>query len=74
METKGYDIIGDIHGHGTALLKLLDHLGYRDWGDGFQHPVRKIIFLGDFIDRGEHLKEHKLVLDTVMKMVASGHT
>ena len=73
LEAEGYDIIGDIHGHGTALLKLLNHLGYTDSRSGFQHPVRKVIFLGDFIDRGEHLEEHKLVLDTVMKMVTAGH-
>lgn len=73
MQESGYDIIGDIHGHGSALVELLLHLGYEDTGKGYQHPLRKAVFLGDFIDRGEHLQEHRLVLDTVMPMVRNGY-
>ena len=44
------DVIGDIHGELDALLALLDHLGYNRFG---QHPEgRKLIFLGDLVDRG----------------------
>jgi len=68
-----YDVIGDIHGHGTILIKLLNRLGYKDYGKGYCHNSRKVIFLGDFIDRGEELAEHKLVLNTVMKMVGEGY-
>ena len=32
-----------------------------------------MIFLGDFIDRGEALAEHKQLLSLVMKMVRSGN-
>ncbi|MFV0478926.1 MAG: metallophosphoesterase [Parahaliea sp.] len=73
MTGTGYDIIGDIHGHGSALIALLEYLGYRHSATGFQHATRQVIFLGDFIDRGEDLKEHRLVLDTVMPMVRNGH-
>lgn len=71
-EQTGYDLIGDIHGHGDALEQLLLTLGYQDSGAGFCHPTRKVIFLGDFIDRGEHLRQHRKVLGIVMPMVASG--
>lgn len=73
MNVEGYDIIGDIHGHADELIKLLHHLGYQDRGTGFSHEARKVIFLGDFIDRGEHLRQHRQLLDLVMTMVNNGH-
>ncbi|WP_226646425.1 metallophosphoesterase [Microbulbifer variabilis] len=73
MEHSKYDIIGDIHGHGSALIELLDVLGYRETSSGYAHPERKVIFLGDFIDRGEHLVEHRKLLKIVMSMVNNGH-
>lgn len=48
----GYDIIGDIHGHADALEALLLDLGYRNTGGSWRQPGRKVVFLGDFIDRG----------------------
>ena len=66
---KKYDIIGDIHGHGGELVKLLVHLGYNNSADGYYHKSRKVIFLGDFIDRGKELVQHKQVLKIVMDMV-----
>ena len=47
-----YDLIGEIHGHAGALVELLEHLGYEHSDSGYCHPARKVIFLGDFIDRG----------------------
>ena len=64
-----YDIIGDIHGHADELVKLLNHLGYKDSSDGYFHESRKVIFLGDFIDRGVELAQHKQLLKIVMEMV-----
>ena len=53
-----YDLIGDIHGHATELEELLAKLGYTKNSKGiYQHPNRKVIFLGDFIDRGEEIRE-----------------
>jgi len=64
-----YDIIGDIHGHGDELLDLLKKLDYH-WVDGcYRHATRKIVFLGDFIDRGPKQRQ---VLQTVMPMVQQG--
>jgi len=68
-----YDLIGDIHGHAEELEKLLIHLGYSRSDSGYSHPERKVIFLGDFIDRGEKLAQHRRLLELVMKMVRSGH-
>lgn len=69
----GYDLIGDIHGHADELIKLLQHLGYQETDTGYQHPHRKVIFLGDFIDRGEHLRQHQKLLNLVMTMVENGN-
>lgn len=44
------DIIGDIHGQFEALQNLLHYLGYSPEG---KHPQgRKIVLLGDLVDRG----------------------
>ena len=49
---KGFDVIGDIHGHSAALESLLIELGYRETGGAFGHPQRQVVFVGDLIDRG----------------------
>ena len=59
---SGYDVIGDIHGHGDELLALLEKLGYTHDGVSYRHKNREALFLGDFVDRGD---QQKLVLDTV---------
>lgn len=61
-----YDLIGDIHGYADELLQLLKKLGYRQDHGVYAHPERKVIFLGDFIDRGPKIRE---VLDIVRPMV-----
>jgi len=47
-----YDIIGDIHGYATELKALLTKMDYQEIDGVWQHPERKVIFLGDFVDRG----------------------
>lgn len=67
---KGFDIIGDIHGHADELEELLLHLDYTKSTHGhYSHPERTVIFLGDFIDRGPKQLE---TLDTVMPMIQHG--
>lgn len=57
-----YDIIGDIHGHASRLEQLLKRMGYERDGDGWRHPDRQAIFVGDFIDRGpEQVGTYRLV-------------
>ena len=65
-----YDIIGDIHGHAEKLKALLLVLGYEKKGNGYCHPERKVIFVGDYIDRGPEIPE---VLKCVRSMVDSGN-
>ena len=67
----GYDIIGDIHGNGNKLQKLLEKLGYKEQYGYFQHENRKAVFLGDLIDRGdEHIKTINIVRDMVKNKLA----
>ncbi len=70
MKNQHYDLIGDIHGHHDKLTALLHTLGYQPRGDSFHHTEgRKVIFLGDYIDRGPKVRE---VLHTVRAMVDAG--
>lgn len=64
-----YDIIGDIHGYADQLEKLLKKLGYENKEGYYKHQERKVIFVGDFIDRGPKIKE---TLSIVRKMVDEG--
>jgi len=66
LKTAQYDIIGDIHGHADKLHALLDKLDYKKTDGVFAHATRKVIFLGDFIDRSPQQKQ---VLNTAMAMV-----
>ncbi|ANQ51450.1 phosphoesterase [Flammeovirga sp. MY04] len=65
-----YDLIGDIHGHADELEQLLTQLHYQKIDGIYQHPSRKIIFVGDFIDRGPKIRE---TLEIVKPMVDHGH-
>ena len=69
MNALNYDIIGDIHGHSRSLEALLGKLGYMKEAGVYRHPSRKVIFLGDFVDRGDFQCE---VLAIVRPMVESG--
>lgn len=62
-----YDIIGDIHGHARELETLLTLLGYQPAGRGFRHPERRVIFLGDFIDRGPQIARVIEIARTMME-------
>jgi len=53
----GYDLIGDVHGCAETLARLLERLGYRKQQGCYRHPTRRVIFLGDIIDRGPRVRE-----------------
>jgi hypothetical protein len=65
-----YDIIGDIHGHYKLLVRMLRKLGYENSPIGFKHPERKVIFTGDYINRGPEIRE---TVSLIRQMVESGN-
>ena len=76
MEEHGpFDIIGDVHGCFDELVELLTKLGYEiaTNEDGI-HVInslhgRKVIFVGDYVDRGPKVVE---VLRLIMQMQKIG--
>ena len=64
-----FDVIGDIHGCHKSLTALLENLGYSESEGVYRHPQRKIIFLGDFIDRGPYQRN---VIELVRNMIDAG--
>ena len=62
------DIIGDIHGHADKLELLLQKLGYELKDGAYAHSTRKVLFVGDYIDRGPKIRE---ILKIVKAMVDS---
>lgn len=62
------DLIGDIHGHADKLEELLLKLGYKKGDGAYWHPNRKVLFVGDYIDRGPKIRE---TLEIVKSMVDS---
>ena len=67
---EGYDLIGDVHGCGKALVRLLDKLGYSLKQGIYHHPTRQAIFVGDIVDRGPRIRES---LAIVYNMVQAGY-
>ena len=66
---QGYDLIGDIHGCGRSLERLLKKLGYQHLHGCYRHPSRKVIYLGDIVDRGPRIRE---ALHIVKDMIDHG--
>lgn len=67
-----FDIIGDVHGCFDELVELLRQLGYLVDEGAFKvrsTSGRKLVFLGDLVDRGPKIPQ---VLKLVMNAVASG--
>jgi len=67
--TKGFDVIGDVHGQFDKLVALLNELGYRERAGAWRHPSRTVIFVGDLIDRGPN---QLATVDLVRAMVDAG--
>ena len=73
-EQATFDMIGDVHGCFDELLALLRKMEYQvNFSKGkfcVSHPSnRKVIFLGDLVDRGPKIKE---VLHLAMDMAEAG--
>lgn len=67
LPTGSLDIIGDIHGEIDALHNLLTVLGYHE--DGSTPGNRKLVFVGDFCDRGP---DSPAVIRLVEKLHSAG--
>jgi len=66
----GLDVVGDIHGHHAVLATALAALGYEILSGTWRHPAgRKVLFLGDLIDRGP---DSRGTVNTVRAMVEAG--
>jgi len=65
-----YDIIGDIHGHAQELKQLLLKMDYYEIKGVWQHSTRKVIFVGDYIDRGPAIRE---TLQIIKGMTEGNH-
>jgi len=63
-QTGPFDVIGDVHGCADELRELLEALGYDE--DGAHPEGRRVVFLGDLVDRGPGVVE---VLKRAMRMV-----
>lgn len=44
-------------------LKVLLKLGYEKNNGAFSHPTIKVLFVGDYIDRGPKLEKHLKLLN-----------
>lgn len=64
-----FDIIGDVHGHADELTQLLEQLGYERRDGSWRHATRRVIFVGDLIDRGPQIRE---ALSIVRSMYEAG--
>lgn len=54
---QAYDLIGDVHGCAHSLESLLKKMGYQHRQGCYRHPQRKVIFVGDIVDRGPRIRE-----------------
>ena len=73
-ERGPFDLVGDVHGCGDELERLLEQLGYERERVGGRwtatHPdARRLVFLGDLVDRGPRVAD---VLELVMDLVEHG--
>ncbi len=62
------DVIGDVHGEAGALTTLLDRLGYDAAGNHAEG--RKLVFVGDLVDRGPN---SVACVDVVRTLIESGN-
>ncbi|MCK0179112.1 metallophosphoesterase [Flavobacteriaceae bacterium S0862] len=61
------DLIGDIHGHADKLEELLLKLGYKKSNGAYSHPNRKVLFVGDYIDRGPKIRETLAIVKSMVE-------
>jgi protein phosphatase len=66
-----FDIVGDLHGCREELEELLTSLGWQSGPDWVHPEGRKLVFLGDFVDRGpDPVGVLRIVMSAVKREVA----
>jgi protein phosphatase len=69
-ERGPFDLVGDVHGCHEELVALMEDLGWRTDGVTGEHPEgRKLVFVGDLVDRGP---DTPAVLELAMNLVEAG--
>ena len=48
-ELKGLAVIGDLHGDSKSLYRILSEINHEEF---LSDPMNKLVFLGDYVDRG----------------------
>ena len=73
-DVRSLDVIGDVHGSLDQLHALLTKLGYQESGGRWSSPSeRRLVFLGDYIDRGRKPYEtYRLVRGLCEQGIALG--
>ena len=56
MTDRIIDFIGDVHGCGQTLGRLLRKLGYQFERGAYRHSERRVVFIGDLFDRGPRVR------------------
>ena len=56
MTDRIIDFIGDVHGCGQTLGRLLRKLGYQFERGAYRHSERSVVFIGDLFDRGPRVR------------------
>ncbi|MBU2887147.1 metallophosphoesterase [Gilvimarinus agarilyticus] len=69
VKASQLDIIGDVHGCANTLQRLLQKLDYQKVAGVYRNPQRKVVFVGDIVDRGPRIRE---ALAIVRDMVDAG--
>ncbi|WP_170272582.1 metallophosphoesterase [Litorivicinus lipolyticus] len=64
------DLIGDVHGCGQSLGRLLRKLGYEYRDGAYRHSERHAVFIGDLMDRGPRVR---LACQIARAMVEAGN-
>ena len=57
MNNNNIDLIGDIHGHATELVKPLQMLGYKIKNGLYSHYEQIVMFVCGYIDQKPQIKE-----------------
>lgn len=66
IDTSNLVVVGDTHGMLAPLIEMLREQDFQVVNNSFKHEFKKLVFLGDILDRGEEsITLLKMVINTV---------